>query len=422
MEKLNFDEFGALSSEQWKDLATKELKGNSPDELVWQIEEGISCPPYLDSAPDDTGLFYRSQYHGSYQWKVHGVFTAAEVESNPANLLDALNFGCNSISIRNCNNAQALVDSLKDVNLSAINLYLETDESNCQALVQQLQRIGDRARSIRVCQGFDEALPSLKSNEFSAHRLIVAPGIQNRGGSAGLELALAISKGHEALLGLMSARNIDDAAPSINFELGIGPLYIPEIAKFRAFRRLWNRIVSEYNPEHSCTNYATVHAAASSWFLSSIDTHTNLLRLTTMAASAAIGGADSIYLPGYNSLTVESDHSARRTSLNIHNVLRMEGKLDWVADPARGSHTIELLTQSLAEKAWLIFQDIESKGGYAAAAEAGYINEIADKDIRISREKWKAEAMMIGVSDFRSPFDGDEQQFPGERLENLLVK
>ena len=200
---------------------------------------------------------------------------------------------------------------------------------------------------------------------------------------------------------------VDQVAPSIQFVFGVGSNYFLEIAKFRAARMLWAQAVSAFGPSSDQAASVTIHAVTALENKSVYDPWTNLLRSTTEAVSAVVGGCDA--------LTVQSFHYPERLAHNVQLVIREEAHLDKVADPAGGSYYIEALTNSLAEAAWKLFQKIEAEGGFSAAKAAGTI----DAALKASHAaKIKAvgsrRRTLVGVNNY--PNTG-EQLPAGESLE-----
>jgi len=147
-------------------------------------------------------------------------------------------------------------------------------------------------------------------------------------------------------------------AKNIEFVFAVGPSYFMEIAKLRAVRILWEQVVAAFGEE--CP--MRLHVRTPQRNKSVYDRYSNLLRVTTEALSAAIGGCDSLDVVPF----AFDEHLA----LNVQRILKEESHLDAVADPAAGSYYIEALTDELARKAWKLFQQVEAEGGYAKAAES----------------------------------------------------
>jgi len=207
------------------------------------------------------------------------------------------------------------------------------------------------------------------------------------------ELGYAIAMGVERLTALSSSQPVEAAARQIEFVLAAGPSYFIEIAKLRAARLLWAQAVAAFRPKdaEACVMRLCVRTPRRN--KSICDPYTNLLRSTTEALSAVIGGCDC--------LTVEPFGFDAHLALNIQRILREEAHMDAVADPAGGSYYIEALTDSIAREAWKLFQQVEAEGGYAQALASGSVAKAlaasrAARDKAVSSRK----RVLVGVNNY----------------------
>lgn len=159
-----------------------------------------------------------------------------------------------------------------------------------------------------------------------------------------------------AYLDAMESRNVPlhELIQLITFRFGIGTNYFFEIAKLRAFKILWQNIVQVYVPDIDFIPNPYIHGAISTNSFTTEDKHTNLLRTTTAAMSAILGGADAISLPVYDTELPMEEHGLRLAA-NVHNLLRYESYFDKYRDAANGSYYIESLTREMGEQAWTQF-------------------------------------------------------------------
>lgn len=176
---------------------------------------------------------------------------------------------------------------------------------------------------------------------------IRADRFHNSGATAVQELAFAIAAGVDRLAGDL---------PATDFVFAIGSNYFFEIAKLRAARLLWAQAAAAFT---GCDGEMRLHARTAIANKSLYDPYTNLLRVTTEALSAVLGGCDT--------LIVEPFEFSDRLAVNVQRLLKHEAHLDQVADPAGGSYYVEALTDSLAREAWKLFQQVEARGGFTAA-------------------------------------------------------
>lgn len=200
------------------------------------------------------------------------------------------------------------------------------------------------------------------------------------GATATQELAFALAAASEYLRAL-NRRGVraDSVAARISFRFAVGPQFFTEIAKFRAFRPLWTRVATAFGATAENAARASVHAGTGRWDKTLLDPHVNMLRVTTEALSAVLGGCDSLHVAPFDEVTGATTDFSRRIARNVHTLLAEEFNFAETADPAGGSWYVEKLTDTIARNAWALFQDIEAKGGLAAALRAGYPQQLVAK-------------------------------------------
>ncbi len=209
--------------------------------------------------------------------------------------------------------------------------------------------------------------------------LVEGTPYHNGGSSAVEELAFSLATGVEYLQALTSRGvSIQDAAKSIRFVFSVGSDYFMEIGKIRAARILWSKIVTAFGGEES-DGQLYIHARTSSWTKTKYDPYVNMLRSTSEAFAAAVGGANSIHVSPFDEPIQKSTAFSRRIARNISIILQEESHIGKTVDPAGGSWYIEVLTNELAEKAWALFQKVEMTGGIVTALHSGLPQqEVAD--------------------------------------------
>ena len=233
------------------------------------------------------------------------------------------------------------------------------------------------------------------------------------GGSATQELAFGLAAGVEYLRELQN-RGIDPAvaAARMRFSFAIGPQFFTEVAKFRAFRLLWSRAVSAFGAKVEAAAKSAVHARTGRWNKTLYDPQVNLLRVTTEALSAVLGGCDSLHIGPYDEVSGSTDDFSHRIARNVHSLLAEEFHFAATADPAGGSWYVEKLTDELARKAWTLFQEIEQAGGLAAALRRGTPQQLVAAT---------AEAKDDAIAQRRAGLVGTNL-FPNLKAEPLVVK
>ncbi len=202
----------------------------------------------------------------------------------------------------------------------------------------------------------------------------------NAGAVATQELALALATA-TAYLRELRQRGVAPkvAAARMVFQFAVGPQFFMELAKFRAFRPLWLRVTQAFGVKAEDAAAATLHAETAQWNKTLLDPHVNMLRATTEALSAVLGGCDALHIAPFDEVSGRTTDFSRRIARNVHTLLAEEFHFAETADPAGGSWYVEKLTDEVARRAWAEFQEIEKRGGIVAALESGYAQEIVGK-------------------------------------------
>ena len=209
----------------------------------------------------------------------------------------------------------------------------------------------------------------------------------NAGAYISQELGYALAWGNELMAKLTEAGfTADEVAKKIKFNFGISSNYFMEIAKLRAARWLWAEIVAAYKPACECACKMVAHAQTSEWNMTVYDAHVNLLRSQTEAMSAALAGVDSITVRPFDKIYQTPDDFSERIARNQQLLLKEECHLDKVVDPSAGSYYVEVLTNSLADVAWKLFLEVEEKGGFSVAVNAGEIQNAVNAS-NVARKK-----------------------------------
>jgi len=261
---------------------------------------------------------------------------------------------------------------------------------------------------ISLTQIFDEIKLStelmIKSN--SPIKTIGVSGLayNNAGASALQELAFTLATGKEYLDKMIERRlKIDDVAKRIKFTFSIGPFYFMEIAKLRAARMLWSRILEVYEAAEE-NRKMFIHAKTSEFNQTYFDPFVNSLRTTTEAFSAIVGGVDSLQTNAYDESFNQSDDFSSRLARNTQIILKEESHLDQVIDPAGGSFFVEKLTNDIAEATWKLFQSIEENSGMLNAIHYGFVqSEIAKIADTKKRDFAKRKTILVGTNKYANP-------------------
>ncbi|GGD72017.1 methylmalonyl-CoA mutase [Emticicia aquatilis] len=252
--------------------------------------------------------------------------------------------------------------------------------------------------------------------------------IHEAGAPAHLELAYTLADGLEYIrTGIAAGMDIDSFAPRLSFFWGIGMNHFMEIAKMRAGRLLWSKIVKQFNPKSAKSLALRTHCQTSGWSLTEQDPFNNVARTAIEAMAAALGHTQSLHTNSLDeAIALPTDFSAR-IARNTQLYLQHETEICRVVDPWGGSYYVEYLTKELVEKAWALIEEVEALGGMTKAIETGLpkmrIEEAAArKQARIDSGK----DIIVGVNKYRTDtetiidvLDIDNQEVRRKQIEKL---
>ncbi len=244
-------------------------------------------------------------------------------------------------------------------------------------------------------------MPKFNSISISGYHM------QEAGATCDIELAYTLADGLEYIkTGLAAGMDIDSFAPRLSFFWAIGMNHFMEIAKMRAARMLWAKIVKQFNPKNPKSLALRTHCQTSGWSLTEQDPFNNVARTTIEAAAAAFGGTQSLHTNALDeAIALPTDFSAR-IARNTQIFLQQETHITKTVDPWAGSYYVESLTNDIAHKAWELIQEVEELGGMTKAIEAGIpklrIEEAAArKQARID----SGQDIIVGVNKYRPTED-----------------
>ncbi|MCT8335471.1 methylmalonyl-CoA mutase family protein [Leptospira sp. 85282-16] len=400
MNEFLFSDFPEVSTEDWKNQILKDLKGSPWDKVTWETEEGFKIEPFYRK--EDLSKLPRV-YKRNPGWHVTEIVSA---ESELTNLS------------KNGADAVVLVAETQNEKSPTLKINSSADLERLAGLTGNLPLVvalGDKTPTFSdslkklisshntVLSDFDPYGSALKNGELGTDENTIGKTLsslagtkgfagvgihsyylRDAGASIGQELAYSLSWGVDYLNRHLDAGvSIEEASSNLWFWMGIGSDYFTEIAKFRAFRILWTEILNAYKPGLGETLPALIVARTSNFQFTAYDPHVNMLRGTTSAMSAVMGGADFVTVLPFDSEYSTQQELGKRIARNSQLLLRYESFLDKVEDPAAGSYYLEVLTKKLAETAWAKFQELEKDGGFGEALKKGSIQ----KEISVRAEK-----------------------------------
>jgi methylmalonyl-CoA mutase len=246
--------------------------------------------------------------------------------------------------------------------------------------------------------------------------------MQEAGATAEIELAYTLADGLEYLrTGIAAGLDIDEFAPRLSFFWGIGMNHFLEIAKLRAARVLWARIVGEFAPKDPKSMALRTHSQTSGWSLTAQDVFNNVARTCVEAMAAVCGHTQSLHTNALDeALALPTDFSAR-IARNTQILLQEETGITRVVDPWGGSHYVEMLTQELMEKAWALIEEVEALGGMTRAIETGMPKmRIEEAAARRQARIDSGEEVIVGVNKYRRTGASDEVEV--RQVDNSAVR
>ena len=265
-------------------------------------------------------------------------------------------------------------------------------------------------------------MPKFNSISISGYHM------QEAGATADIELAYTLADGLEYIrTGLATGMKIDEFAPRLSFFWAIGMSHFMEIAKMRAGRMLWAKILKQFHPKDEKSLALRTHCQTSGWSLTEQDPFNNVARTTIEAAAAAFGGTQSLHTNALDeAIALPTDFSAR-IARNTQIYLQEETKITKTVDPWAGSYYVEQLTHQIAQNAWKLIEEVEELGGMTKAIESGIpklrIEEAAArKQARIDSNQ----DIIVGINQYRLAkedplhiLDVDNQMVRKQQLESL---
>jgi methylmalonyl-CoA mutase len=260
-----------------------------------------------------------------------------------------------------------------------------------------------------------EHMPKFNSISISGYHM------QEAGATADIELAYTLADGLEYVrTGIASGMNIDDFAPRLSFFWAIGMNHVMEIAKMRAARMLWAKLIKAFDPQNDKSLMLRTHCQTSGWSLTEQDPFNNVARTCIEAMAAAMGGTQSLHTNALDeAIALPTDFSAR-IARNTQIYLQEETGITKHIDPWAGSYYMEKLTHDLAEKAWELIQEVEKLGGMTKAIETGVpkmrIEEAAAKrQARIDSNK----DIIVGINKYQT---SEKESFDILEVDNSKVR
>jgi len=411
------EEFPPVTTQAWEDAIAKDLKGADYDKkLIWRTVAGMAARPYyraedtagLDWARTTPGVFpYVRGTRAEAGWRIREVIDlpdalAANRAARAAVAAGAEEISFGKITVGNVSDVAILLTDLDSVPV----LLACPDGRFMRRLLAHLvkaQRTAPVATTFEPLSDIDCAVQTaLSAPPGMTPFMINDARLEDAYATAAQEIGFALANGVD-YLAAMTERGVNAAraASLVHFGFGIGANFFFEIAKLRALRMLWARVVESFGaPAEACK--ARIAARTARWNKTVYDPHMNVLRATTEAIAAVLGGADSVSVAAFDECYRRPDEASRRLARNTQILLKHEAMLAQVADPGGGAYAIEAITAFLAEEGWKIMQEVESRGGYRQAKE--WIGEKIEQSVT-DRESSVGDRrrIFVGTNQFANP-------------------
>ncbi len=438
-----FSEFPPVSTDDWEAKILSDLKGRDYERtLIWSTLEGFDVKPYYRSENlDDKG--YTDTLPGAFpftrgaripnDWLIRQDIFVQDFKEANIKASEVLDQGATSLGFYfDCTTAiqrehlAVLLDGFAP-DTCEFNFVCPCRKCHCiDAFTEFVYHRGWDIRQVHASSAVDPlALLALKGkfeegSEEAAftrvkERVEKAAGIPgyrvigvhgkffgNSGSSLVQELAFSLAQGTEYLIRLTDAGlKIEEIARKIKFNFSISGNYFFEIARLRAARYLWAKIVESFHPKNTEAARMVVHCETGTTNKTLYDPYVNLLRTQTEAMSAILGGADSVFVQPFDEVFRNPRDFSERLARNQQILLKEEAHFDKTADPGAGSYYIENLTDAFIREAWNLFLTIQDQGGFLMALRNGFVQgEI--KRIVSERDKTYAfrKEHLLGITRF----------------------
>jgi methylmalonyl-CoA mutase len=454
-------DFAAPDFDEWKNLVIAELKGaDFQKKMFTKTYEGITLKPIYTRTDLENNPFINefpgmvnyvrgrsSDGYLSNSWLISQETKISDPQKFNEALKSQLEKGQNTIhfsidsynykeSNPRINSEEDFENAFRGIDLTKYPLLVNCGESNFPMFILLKEYAAKNNIDMKKLTGgvlvspfsellknglihkstdevFDEISQVIfwcKKNDINLRTIAIDSVILNNSGATAVqELAFVLASGVEFINNLLDRNaDINLIAKNILVSFGVGSNYFLEIAKFRAARFLWSKLLEVFNANEESSKLF-IHARTTKSNQTIYDPHVNILRTTTEAFSAIVGGVDSLHTNRFDEIFSDENEFAGRIARNTQIILKEEAHLDKVIDPAGGSYFVESLTKEIAEAAWKEFQLIQSKGGLLECIKSGYIQdsvstvaEQKSKDVKTRKQ------VIVGSNMYANPKESRE--------------
>ena len=467
-DKINLSkDFPEINYEKWREQVERDLKGQPFDKkLITKTYEGIDLQPiynredieklpFIDSKPGFKDFVRGTKSAGYFgkTWSMQQSIPYIIPEEFSRALQTDLSRGQNCVFLKpdlDENYSGLIFDSLEDiteilkgvditeypiyiesgmcgaVKLALISAFLKSknipfEKLNGSLGVDPLSYLATRGTLHISTDLIHNSMYSVtewalrNAPEFRTIGVSTIP-YQNAGATAIQELAFSMATGVTYFNQLLEKEIVpNDIAKMFRFSFGIGSFFFMEVAKFRAARILWSKILEQYGVDKE-NRKIEINAEVSESNQTKLDAYVNMLRNTTEAFSALVGGVNSLRTAPFDDTFRVSDEFSRRIARNTQIVLEEESHISGLIDPAGGSYFVEYLTNEVASKSFDLFKEIQSKGGMLKALQDGFIQDtiLAVADTR-KKDLSKRKSVLVGTNMYANM----KEDIPEDRKEDI---
>ncbi len=424
-----FGDFPEVSAKAWKQKIQFDLKGADYNEkLVWESPEGIKVKPFYHA--DDIMDIPKPLTPFEHKWNIGQTIYAANVRLANTKGLGALRRGAESLMFTIPSKEIKIEELLKGIDTKITPIYFELQFLSISFIEQIIDFVGTSKSNIHLnidiignlardgnwffnLKKDHEILANiLKINKTHKLSSIVSVDVSlyhNAGANRVQQLAYALAHANEYLNHFHKESDIqkiwEEGAgikPVIIFKVAVDTNYFFEVAKLRALRLLWKTLAAEYPINVDCQIIAVPARRNKTLY----DYNTNMLRTTTECMAAIVGAADVICNTPYDAIYHKDNEFGERIARNQLLILKHESYFDKVSNPADGSYYIESLTKEMAEKALVLFKNIESGGGFLKQLKEHTIQKKIKENAKKEQERFsRKEEVLLGTNTYQNPSD-----------------
>jgi methylmalonyl-CoA mutase len=392
------------------------------ESLRWHTHDGFIQEPYYTAGDLSEGSVTATTFNtiqsaqkATLGWLNTPEWVVSDEKSDNSSLRQLLTLGADALvldlSSHNDRFGERLSWLLNGIKLSETPVFFRLSSDTRTTFVQALKTIAPyqlKGGLLLPSDGSTAEITRLTADSPQFRTICASShAFHNAGATATQELAFTLASLVDTYdLLTNDGLALEQIVPKTMLSVSVGTSYFVEIAKLRAFRVLMNRLIAAFDSSSAFQPLSYfIHAQTSTFYDAKATPNTNLLRATTEAMSAIIGGCDALTVHPYDTVLgqtepTDNDFSAR-IARNVSILLKEESYLDKVADPAAGSYYIETLTNSLVDAAWTLFLEVDKQGGFASALASGFVLASIEQAYQKKVEAIRNGKVLVGVTKFR---------------------